>query len=191
MTDDLSAGFADPVSDAQASFRALLDAMSRPGQVHRVTNTQAPPPLANATGATILTLVDHQTTLWLDPAAASAERWITFHTGAPIAPAANSAEFVLALSLPDLASLALGSDEAPETAATVILQVQSLSRGDRFTLAGPGLREPAILAVQGLPPGFASLWAANHALFPRGIDLILCAGDHLAALPRSITVTEA
>ena len=27
-------------------------------------------------------------------------------------------------------------------------------------------------------------------LFPRGIDLILCAGDTLAALPRSVTVRE-
>ena len=30
----------------------------------------------------------------------------------------------------------------------------------------------------------------SPALYPRGIDLILCAGDTLAALPRSISVRE-
>jgi alpha-D-ribose 1-methylphosphonate 5-triphosphate synthase subunit PhnH len=191
MTGDLSAGFTDPVTDAQSSFRALLDAMSRPGQIHCVNAAQGPSPLANATGAAILTLVDHETPLWLDPAAKSAERWITFHTGAPIVGVPDTACFALALSMPDLANFALGSDESPESSATIILQVQSLSHGERFTLTGPGLREPATLTVDGLPPGFASIWAANHGLFPRGIDLILCAGDQVAALPRSVTVKEA
>ena len=57
-------------------------------------------------------------------------------------------------------------------------------------LAGPGLRVPAVLAVDGLPAGFASAWQENHALFPRGIDIVLCAGTSLAALPRSVALQE-
>jgi alpha-D-ribose 1-methylphosphonate 5-triphosphate synthase subunit PhnH len=53
------------------------------------------------------------------------------------------------------------------------------------------LREPEVLTVDGLPPDFAALWAANHALFPRGVDLMLCAGNDVAALPRSVTVKDA
>jgi alpha-D-ribose 1-methylphosphonate 5-triphosphate synthase subunit PhnH len=44
--------------------------------------------------------------------------------------------------------------------------------------------------VYGLPRDFAAIWQRNHALFPRGIDLILCAGNQLAALPRSVSIRE-
>ena len=41
-----------------------------------------------------------------------------------------------------------------------------------------------------LPADFAAIWQRNHAQYPRGIDLILCAGSQLAALPRSVAVRE-
>jgi alpha-D-ribose 1-methylphosphonate 5-triphosphate synthase subunit PhnH len=89
---------------------------------------------------------------------------------------------------PAMMGLHVGTDEAPETSATLIVQVASLTVGHRYVLDGPGLREPAVLAVDGLPADFAAVWQRNHALFPCGIDLILCAGNQLAALPRSVSV---
>ena len=68
----------------------------------------------------------------------------------------------------------------------MILQVAVFAAGQRLRLAGPGLRAPATLDVDGLPTGFLAAWEANHALFPRGVDLILCARDRLACLPRSV-----
>ena len=186
----LSSGFTDPVTDAQRCFRSVLDAMARPGQVHRVTGVEPPAPLCAAAGAVLLTLVDHETRLWLEPDADAARDWIAFHCGAPFSDPSR-AVFALALSLPDLTALPAGTHEMPETAATVILQVASLTSGRRYRLTGPGLRTAAILAVDGLPADFAARWRDNHALFPRGIDLILCAGDRLAALPRSVTIEEA
>jgi len=192
MSDEaLSAGFADPVGDAQGCFRAVLDAMARPGRVHEVPDVAAPPPLCTAAGAVLLTLVDHETRVWLDPAVHAARGWLAFQTGAPAEPALAQAMFAVAASLPDLAALPTGTDEIPEASATIILQVGSLSSGARFALSGPGLRAPATLSVDGLPADFVALWAHNHALFPRGIDLILCAGNHLAALPRSVSVKQA
>jgi alpha-D-ribose 1-methylphosphonate 5-triphosphate synthase subunit PhnH len=190
MTGDLSPGFADPVADAQSCFRAVLDAMARPGQVHAVHGVSAPTPLCDAAAAVVLTLADHETPLRLDPEAADAAAWIAFHTGAPFVPPAQ-AMFAIALSLPDLNELPDGSDETPESSATVILQVASLTEGARFVLEGPGLRTPKIIAVDGLPPDFAALWERNHRLYPRGIDLILCAGDQLTALPRSVSIRRA
>ena len=47
------------------------------------------------------------------------------------------------------------------------------------------------LQVEGLPQAFLADWATNGARFPRGIDLVLCAGDRLAALPRTTRIEEA
>ena len=181
-------GFADPVLGAQACFRALLDAMARPGTLHPAGAGLTPPaPLHPATGAVLLTLADAETTLWTGEGFAPARDWIGFHCGAPPA-ALASAAFVLAGALPDLAALATGTDEQPDASATVILQVAALGSGRGLRLSGPGLRAPATLAVTGLPEQFPALWAANHALFPRGVDLILCSGTTVAALPRSLRV---
>jgi alpha-D-ribose 1-methylphosphonate 5-triphosphate synthase subunit PhnH len=191
MSTDLSPGFADPVADGQACFRAVLDAMAHPGRVYAIGGTAAPAPLCDAAGAALLTLADHETPLWLGPGLQGARAWIAFHTGAPEAAAPGRAAFGVSLALPDLAAFPNGTDEAPETSATVIVQVASLTSGRRFVLEGPGLREPGVLAVDGLPADFVAIWQANHAQFPRGVDLILCAGNQLAALPRSVTVKDA
>jgi alpha-D-ribose 1-methylphosphonate 5-triphosphate synthase subunit PhnH len=185
-------GFSDPVGEAQATFRAVLDAMARPGTLHEAgAGLNAPAPLDAATAAVMLTLVDNETPLWLDPAMAAARDWLAFHCGAVIAAAMASAEFALASALPDMAKFAAGTHEAPEESATLVVQVSALGSGTRYRLSGPGLREAAVLSVQGLPADFANTWRANRALFPRGVDLVLCAGTTLTALPRSVTIEEA
>ncbi len=184
-------GFADPVTDAQATFRAVLDAMARPGTIHRAgEHLAAPAPLDRATAAVLLTLVDHETPLWLDAAATPARDWLAFHCGAALVPEPNAACFAVALSLPDLTRFPAGSHEAPEGSATVILQVPALAAGTCYRLSGPGLREPELLYVSGLPSRFITQWQQNRALLPRGVDIILCAGTTLAALPRSVSIEE-
>lgn len=190
MPSDLTPGFAAPVTDAQKTFRAVLDAMAHPGADYAVAPLDAPAPLHPAAAAVLLTLVDHETPLWLDPAAGAAAPWISFHTGAPRAADPAGCAFALALSLPDLAHLPSGTDEAPEASATVILQVARFGTGPRFRLTGPGLRASSLVAIDGLPADFVGIWRRNHALFPRGVDLILCAGDRVAALPRSVAIEE-
>ena len=181
-------GFADPVGGAQACFRGLLDAMARPGTLHEVAELAAPTPLDAATGSVLLTLVDADTTLWLDEACGTAREWILFHCGAPIVADPAEAAFALALAMPKLAALGAGSDAAPEDGASLILQVGALGRGLPYLLSGPGLKESALLEVEGLPDDFPAQWAANHALFPRGIDLVLTAGRLFCCLPRSVQI---
>src|SRR5690242_9130223 len=184
-------GFADPVTDAQATFRAVLDAMARPGTIYRAgEHLAAPAPLDRVTAAVLLTLVDHETPLWVDAAAAPACGWLAFHCGAALVQEPHAAHFAVALSLPDLAQFSAGSHEAPEGSATVILQVPALASGTRYRLSGPGLRESKVLFVNGLPPHFVAQWQQNRALFPRGVDIILCAGTTLTALPRSVSIEE-
>jgi alpha-D-ribose 1-methylphosphonate 5-triphosphate synthase subunit PhnH len=183
-------GFADPVTGAQTCFRAVLSALSTPGSVHHAGEGLSPPaPLGRAMAAVLLSLIDGDTSLALDGACAGARDWLVFHCGVPIAEPADAA-FVAARSLPDLAALRTGSDEAPEEAATVLLEVAAFGEGQTLILAGPGLAAPAEFRVAGLPADFPAIWARNHALFPRGVDLILCAGDRLAAFPRSLRIGE-
>jgi alpha-D-ribose 1-methylphosphonate 5-triphosphate synthase subunit PhnH len=182
-------GFADPVAESQACFRAVLDALARPGTLHRAGAKLTPPtPLGRAAAAVLLTLIDADTPLWLDPDAAAARPWLAFHAGAPFAAAPGAAAFVHALALPDFPSLRQGSDIAPEDGATVVLEVAALGIGAELALTGPGLERPDTLRVGGLPAAFATIWAANRALYPRGVDLILTCGTTLAALPRSVAV---
>ena len=182
-------GFADPVHGSQASFRALLSAMSRPGSLHTLGAALTPPAgLDQATAAVLLTLIDNETTLWLDPRLAAARGWIGFHCGATVAPTPEQAGFVLAIDWPELGALATGTDEGPEDAATVICQLAALGDGPAYRLSGPGLAATAILRVRGLPADFVAVWQRNHALYPRGVDLVLCAGTTLAALPRSVHI---
>ena len=137
----LSPGFADPVLDAQASFRAILEAMSRPGRIQRIEARIAPPaPLCTAAAAALLSLADADTPLWLDAGAAVAE-WLRFHCGAPITPEIGAARFALACgAAPRLEALDVGTDEDPQMGATLILQVAGLVAGDGWRLTGPGIQ---------------------------------------------------
>jgi alpha-D-ribose 1-methylphosphonate 5-triphosphate synthase subunit PhnH len=183
-------GFADPVHDAQTSFRAVLQALARPGTLHEVASPPDPPPLlAPAAAAVLLTLIDGDAAVHLAEPFASLAPWVAFHTGAGAAGPAEAA-FLLAEALPDFSRLSAGTDEIPEASATVILQVSALEGGRPLTLRGPGIETTWTMAPQGLPGDFTARWAANRALYPRGIDLLLCAGNRVAGLPRSTTVTE-
>ena len=192
-------GFADPVRDSQATFRALLDAMAHPGKIQNVRPASAAldhgaglaiSPLHPATAALLLTLADAETPLWLDPAVIAVTGWVAFHCGAPLVSAAE-AQFAVALADPPFAALHAGTDEEPENSATLILQVAALGAGDCYTLTGPGLASATTFAAAGLPPEFQAFWSANHRLFPRGIDLILTEGDRFAALPRTVRMERA
>jgi alpha-D-ribose 1-methylphosphonate 5-triphosphate synthase subunit PhnH len=182
-------GFADPIADAQGCFRAVLDAMARPGTLTRAGEGMTPPrPVDRATAAVLLTLVDHDTRLWVQPALHPACDWIAFHCGAGFTDAPAQAAFAVAMELPDLTKFAPGTHEQPELSTTLVVQVSSLRDGARYRLRGPGLPDVGALTVRGLPDDFADIWHYNHAGFPLGVDLILCAGITIAALPRSVMV---
>lgn len=183
------------VIENQAAFRALMDAMARPGEIKTLGCSDAPPPLMAGTAAIVRSLADYETPVWLDgtlaaePAVAG---WIRFQTGAAIVADRQQAAFALVGNggdLPDFAAFSAGSDDYPERSATLVVQVERFS-GEAFSLTGPGIQTERTLAAEPLPHDFAERWIANHALFPRGIDLLLVAGDRAAALPRTVRVAR-
>src|ERR1700689_71185 len=84
---ELPAGFADKVLSAQSTFRLVMDAMARPGSVARiVAAVGTPAAMMHGTAAIALTLFDHDTPVWLDPAMSEASegtKGLKFQTGAP------------------------------------------------------------------------------------------------------------
>jgi alpha-D-ribose 1-methylphosphonate 5-triphosphate synthase subunit PhnH len=192
MQNSLDLGFAEPVLQAQTSFRAIMDALANPGSIQNLTMAvAAPAPLATELAIVALTLCDHDTAIWLDDPLAASQQvrdFLGFHTGAPIVAEPLRAQFAFATSaatLPALDQFNLGMQDYPDRSTTIVLQVQALSRGAELVSRGPGIKQHGHIAPIGLPVDFAEQWAANRALFPRGIDLLLLAPGQVMGLPRS------
>lgn len=193
----LGPGLADPVLDSQAVFRGLLAAMAYPGRPVVLTRLPPapPPPLHPAAAAVALTLFDLDTPVFLDAAAGTAAvtAFLRFHAGCPIATEPGAARFALiavAAALPPLDCFAPGEDRYPDRSATVIVQTGGLAGGPPRRLSGPGIDGAIVVAPAGLPPAFWPGWAANAALYPRGIDVILTAGETILGLPRTARAEE-
>lgn len=190
----LTGGFAEPVHHAQSVFRMMMDCLSRPGTVQSIVPEIDPPrPLGVAAGAIALTLLDHDTPVWLTPglAKSAVAEWIGFHTGAPLTREKSDARFAFVEAGAPLSSFGLfanGTQEYPDRSTTIVLEVASLDKGAPLSLSGPGIRESATIAPQGLPDMFLRQWADNRALFPRGVDVVLTAGRQMLGLPRTCKI---
>jgi alpha-D-ribose 1-methylphosphonate 5-triphosphate synthase subunit PhnH len=188
-------GLADPVDDAQAIFRLVLDAFARPGRIVTIVRPLDLPsgPLGRAAIGTALALFDFETPIWLDDAAGAAFAHLRFHCNCPRAEARDRASFALIgdpCRLPALDGFALGSDAYPDRSTTLVIEVAALGEPGTLRLSGPGIQKSSHLGITGLKQGFWAERAALAPLFPRGLDLILTCGDRLAALPRTTTIEE-
>ena len=179
----LSGGFVDHSVQSATAFRALLQAMARPGLIFAVKGAEPPPPLSIAAGVAVLTLCDADTMIYLAPSVDNDDirAWIAFHTGAPFA-SPRVADFAIGKwdELIEIKDFPLGDDEYPDRSATLICALPALITG-KTRLTGPGIKEAHWLD---LPDGGDEMRRVD--LYPCGRDLILTAGDQLSALPRSI-----
>lgn len=194
----LAPGFADPVHDAQAAFRAVMDALARPGRIRPLDPGLTPPaPLTPELAAVALALTDADTPVWLDAALADAPEvaaYLRFHTGAPLTDDPARAAFALVREparCPPLGRFAPGTPAYPDTSTTLLLALDAITSGTGLHLTGPGIAGSARMAPTPLPAGFVGQLAENRADFPLGVDLILTAPGQVAGLPRSTVVTEA
>lgn len=188
IPDALLGGFADaPVQSAHA-FRASLEALARPGTLHRLTGATPPAPLSAAAGVLVLTLCDGTTPVHLADAydCAALRDWITFHTGAPLV-AADAAVFAIGAwdALQPVSRFAIGQPDYPDRSAMLIVEMPELTtEGPRLT--GPGIKDASHLSL----PETAA-FAANRTLYPLGFDCFFTAGQLVAGLPRSTKVEAA
>lgn len=189
----LETAFTLPVQDAQHSFRRLLKAMSEPGVIvalHQLKHGWQP--LNIATTSVLLTLSDNDTPVWLSNTLHNdiVSQSLRFHTNAPLVEQPQQATFAVSsdtISSEQLNALCEGSAVAPETSATLIVQVPSLSGGRMLRLTGAGIAEERMIAPQ-LPNCILHELTERPHPFPLGVDLILTCGERLLAIPRTTHV---
>lgn len=173
-----------PAPDVQeirdnATFDAILAALSRPGTLHRLP-APGPAPIVEA-------LLDRECRAWADTPETEA---LIRRTGAIVVPSELAGHVFLTLDTPEalerLARVTTGDALYPDEGATVIAPAR-LGEGTDLRLTGPGIGGETRLRAGGLHPG---LWPLRARLgrYPLGIEMILVDGDRVAALPRSTAV---
>jgi len=168
----------------QQLFRSLLDAYSYPGR------TQTCPVQAEPSLALLSALLDGQTTL-SDPQDLLQEScWPKLE--AQRVPYELAAFILLDGSRAPEMVPSLGTLEAPESGATLLLRVAGLhaeSAGDvRLHLSGPGIRQSVSIGVDGLHADWIisrNDWVSS---FPLGVELVLCDAQRFVALPRTTRI---
>ncbi|MGV2127103.1 phosphonate C-P lyase system protein PhnH [Agrobacterium vitis] len=192
--ESLTGGFAQPVFEAQSVFRAVMDGMARPGTHQTVAVSLHPPaPFGLAQAAIALTLCDADTRVWLSGGLGKspAPAWLSFHTGAVTTTDKTEAQFAFFEAGSPLAACAqfsTGTQDYPDRSVTVVYEVAGFEGGQSLALKGPGIQDRTMIAPLGLPDGFLRHWQDNHALFPRGVDVIFTAGRDFLCLPRSCAI---
>jgi alpha-D-ribose 1-methylphosphonate 5-triphosphate synthase subunit PhnH len=180
-------------ADSQQVFRAVLEALARPGTVLALPDgplrTLAPaviPVFALADLGTGVCVLERADDRWGDT--------VTTATSAPLWPAelARLIAAVRPVTEGEVRSFCRGSAAAPEDGALVSLAIADLDGGDRrWRLSGPGIADTASLAPRGLPASFVTARAEAVTGYPAGIDVLLVTDDgRVVGLPRTTTITE-
>lgn len=191
----------DPIHDTRETFRALIDAMSRPGTVQTGPTT----PMDHAV---VSTLVDHEIGFRTDDeelgdALATQGRLTEVPFGV--------ADIVHLRGTSDerLRDVRRGTLKEPSRGGTVVYRVEELNdrmeveTGDDsamerrgadhqlLELTGPGVSGTRMLGVTGLAlPEIEAITDAQSG-FPRGIDVMLTTERQVAVLPRSVILEVA
>lgn len=169
----------------QQLFRGLLDAFSYPGRIAACAAPGTPSWLA-----LLSALVDGQTTL-ADPRQLldeSSRSKLEARLASP-----EQAAFILldGSRAPELLPN-LGTLEAPETGATLLLRVEALhdtgAGALRLQLSGPGIRQPLSIGVDGLHADWIAARNDWVGSFPLGVELVLCDAQRIVALPRTTRI---
>ncbi len=187
-------GFTDTAHDAQTTFRALLNALARPGMVQTTSVLTPPIGLEPGCAAACLTLLDLETVVWLQPGLSKDVRsWLLFHTGCRFTDEPRAANFALIWQMataPELAEFSWGTVEYPEASTSLLVQLPELTGGETVTLQGPGILPETNVSLP-LPPAFWHQWQTLTAEYPLGLDCWYFARNQVIGLPRTAKlVTE-
>jgi len=194
----------DEVFHAQVHFRSILDSMSRPGTINRLEPVEFRPPahLNKASALVAFALLNADVSFHLVNMTAEDAAYLSANTRAAAAPI-DQATFIFAGGGEDpdaLEGAHCGSLAYPDTAATIVLQVDALSEqplpgGMKLTLQGPGIDGTAVVYARHIGADLLLALQARNAEFPLGIDAIVTCDDggtgdpRVLGIPRTANVT--
>lgn len=186
----------DKVFDTQRIYRLMLDALARPGKLRTLPGLDICPPngLNRYAAGLGFTLLDSETTFAILPEDDDWRDYFSLNTGVkPAAP--EAAEFILLRGgeyLPEIARVNRGTLLSPEEGSTLFVLVDAIGGTQpgavKLTLAGPGIKELAQVAVVGLHPlNLAAICSRQE--YPLGVDCFFVDAEGIMlAMPRSATV---
>jgi len=193
----------DDVFHAQRHFRSLLDSMSRPGKINALdpVDLSPPPHLNRASVLVAFALLNADVSFHMLNMSDADAAYLTANTRARVAPM-GAATFVFTdgENTPGaLEGINCGTLPYPDTAATIVIQVDALSPeplagGLKLTFEGPGVETTACAYTRRLNPDVLLALQARNAEFPLGIDSILTCDDergvpHVLGIPRTSKVS--
>jgi alpha-D-ribose 1-methylphosphonate 5-triphosphate synthase subunit PhnH len=192
---ELTPAFENPELGSEQTFRAILTAMVYAGRLVKIrSKLSVPERLNKASAAVCLTLLNPETPLWTDLGWNSAAiNWFQFHSGCSVVTEPCMAHFALITQpadMPLLDDFKIGENEHPESAATLIIQVEGFNDPNVKILGGSGTKSTTPFAPAGVPKNFWQQWQLQAALFPLGVDIFFTCDDILAALPRTTQIND-
>ena len=174
--------------EEHGAFRSLLDAMSRPGTIHRLSDS-----VADREGALALlarTLLDAEVSV----AGAGADdepsvRAMAHASGCRVADLPE-ADFVVAgggSSAGAVSRVRTGSPDWPDSSATLVYLVDGIApEGGDMVWTGPGIPGERSPRIDGFDPAEWDRLREANSGYPIGIDcFFLDASGRILALPRS------
>jgi len=190
----------DHVHDAQGHYRALLEALARPGTVRPLSHPAIGKPreLALSAACLALALLNRDVSFALLGYGEAAESYLRVNTGSFPA-RAEDADFVFLRGEADGAAAALetakeGEPAYPEQSATFVVQLEAMGLepmdgATGLELSGPGAPGARQLWLQGANADFFAALSRKNAEFPLGVDVFFVSegpqGGLVAGLPRS------
>lgn len=193
----------DEVHDGQATFRALLDAMSRPGRIFQAPAREysgAPTGITAHTLSVLKTFCDHRVSFSVADMSGREEweRYLAVNLAAPSRPV-DEGDYVIfdgAAYDEAFARLRRGSLEFPEASATAILAVERLDASSDLgqsacvlSVSGPGVDGSVSVRAHGLDRRYPQDRARSVMDFPLGIDLIFVdTAARVVGIPRTSRV---
>jgi alpha-D-ribose 1-methylphosphonate 5-triphosphate synthase subunit PhnH len=188
VTSSLSGPTALSQPESHRIFRAVLDALSRPGIPAQIPDNPLPRVLLP-----VMALADLEAPVAVIEEGGEYAELVRTVTGAAIVEPtrARIVGVTRCLSEGELTTLCRGTILAPEAGALTFLTVPDLESGPRWTLTGPGIDGRQTVRISGLPADFLAARRILVGGFPTGVDFVFVTPDGRAVgLPRTTHVIE-